>query len=398
MKKDKIIKLGDVRKSVFNQDIFDATKEPAFLGQPVNIARYDVQKYAFLESLINKQLSFFWRPEEIPLDIDTVDYQKLSTAERRIFTSNLKYQILLDSINGRSPNLAFLPITSIPELETWVETWAFSETIHSRSYTHILRNIVADPSEFFDDILTEKEIIARATDVTTHYDKLISYVNYYNLFGWGVFDITNVKNGERITVDINEREMLKLIYLALQGVFILETVRFYVSFACSFAFAERKIMEGNAKIIKLIARDEALHGTAIRNLIGKILDGSEGELFKEVAIECQPEVDNMYITAASQERAWSKFLFADGSMIGLNHDSLSQYVDHITNDRYLSIFGKELILEAPKKNPLPWMEHWLSGSSVQVANQEAESTNYVTGGINNKISENYKDKIRDITL
>lgn len=394
-KKD--LQLGDMRKSVFNQEIFDATKEPAFLGRSVNIARYDVQKYAFLEGLINKQLSFFWRPEEIPLDIDRGDYVKLSVAERRIFTSNLKYQILLDSINGRSPNLALLPITSLPELETWIETWAFSETIHSRSYTHILRNIVSDPSEFFDDILTEKEIVARAADVTEYYDALISYVNYYNLFGWGVFNVKN-ESGDEITVDINEREMLKLIYLALTGVFLLETVRFYVSFACSFAFAERKIMEGNAKIIKLIARDEALHGTAVRNLLRIIIDGDEGSLFKEIAEECYDEVVQMYKTAVNQEKDWSKFLFIDGSMIGLNNDSLSLYIMYTANERFKSVFEKDLFDDAPKKNPLPWMEHWLSGNAVQVANQEAESTNYVIGGVNNNISDDYKDKIKSMTL
>ena len=391
-------KLGDIRQSVFNEKIFNAVKEPMFLGESVNIARYDVQKYPFLEALINKQLSFFWRPEEIPLELDAGDYQKLSKSERRIFTSNLKYQILLDSVNGRSPNLAFLPVVSIPELETWIETWAFSETIHSRSYTHILRNIVADPSEFFDDILTEKEIVDRAKDVTTHYDSLINYVNYYNLYGFGVFEIKDTKSGEIITVDINKREMFKLIYLALTGVFILETIRFYVSFACSFAFAERRKMEGNAKIIKLIARDEALHGTAVRNLLMVMLDGQEGSLFREVALECQDEVDQMYKTAANQEKQWSRFLFADGSMIGLNHETLSLYIDYITNDRYRSVFERDILDKPIKSDPLPWMNHWLSGNAVQVANQEAESTNYVIGGIDNKMSDDYRDKIKNIEL
>lgn len=391
------IEFGERRNTVFNRKKFDAKKQPIFLGEPVNIARYDEQKYPFMEAMINKQLSFFWRPEEVPLDRDKIDYAKLTQAEKRVFTANLKYQILLDSIQGRSPNLAFLPISSLPEWETWIETWSFSETIHSRSYTHILRNIVADPSEFFDNIIDEKEIADRANDLVTHYDALIEYVGYYNLFGWGKFKIKN-DGGEEIEVDINIEEMYKLIYLSLVGVYILETVRFYVSFACSFSFAERKLMEGNAKIIKLISRDEALHGSVIQSVVQNIFSGLEGDLFKKIAQQCEQEVAQMFKDAATQEKAWAKYLFLEGNLIGLNERVLGNYVDFLANDRYYSLFGKKLFDNPIKVDPLPWMEHWLDGSKVQVANQEVESSNYVIGSVDNHITEEYEDKIKNIKL
>lgn len=241
--------------TTFSQVHNDQLKEPMFFGQPVNVARYDQQKYPIFESLIEKQLSFFWRPEEVDVSRDRIDYNALPDHEKHIFISNLKYQTLLDSIQGRSPNVALLPLISIPELETWVETWSFSETIHSRSYTHIIRNIVNDPSVVFDDIVANEEIIKRAEDISGYYDDLIRMTNEYHMFGEG----THTANGKTFTVTL--RALKRQLYLCLMSVNALEAIRFYVSFACSFAFAERELMEGNAKIIKLIARDEALHLT-----------------------------------------------------------------------------------------------------------------------------------------
>ena len=239
--------------TTFSQTKNDQLKEPMFFGQPVNVARYDQQKYDIFEKLIEKQLSFFWRPEEVDVSRDRIDYQALPEHEKHIFISNLKYQTLLDSIQGRSPNVALLPLISIPELETWVETWAFSETIHSRSYTHIIRNIVNDPAMVFDDIVTNEQIQKRAEGISSYYDELIELTSYWHLLGEGTHSV----NGKTITVNL--RELKKKLYLCLMSVNALEAIRFYVSFACSFAFAERKLMEGNAKIIRLIARDEALH-------------------------------------------------------------------------------------------------------------------------------------------
>ena len=181
-----------MKYTTFNQKNIDATLEPMFFGESVNIARYDRQKYNIFEKLIEKQLSFFWRPEEVDLSQDKKDFSNLEEHEVHIFLLNLKYQILLDSIQGRSPNIALLPVVSIPELETWIETWSFSETIHSRSYTHIIKNIiVGDPSTVFDTIVSDKNIINRATSVTKHYDDFIEIVNDYRRFGEGESSFNN---------------------------------------------------------------------------------------------------------------------------------------------------------------------------------------------------------------
>lgn len=234
--------------STFTTNKNDQMLEPMFFGQNVNVSRYDQQKYQIFEKLIEKQLSFFWRPEEIDVSQDRIDYAGLPDHEKHIFISNLKYQTLLDSVQGRSPNVALLPLISIPELETWVETWCFSETIHSRSYTHILRNIVNEPGVIFDDIVDNSEIQKRAVDVSKYYDKLINLTQQWHQLGEGTHSV----NGKKVVISL--RELKKALYLCVQSVNALEAIRFYVSFACSFAFAEREKMEGNAKIIKMIAR------------------------------------------------------------------------------------------------------------------------------------------------
>ena len=272
--------------STFSKTKNDALKEPMFFGQPVNVARYDQQKYEVFEKLIEKQLSFFWRPEEIDVSRDRIDYANLPEHEKHIFISNLKYQTLLDSIQGRSPNVALLPLVSIPELETWIETWSFSETIHSRSYTHIIRNIVNDPSVVFDDIVQNEYIIARAEDIACYYDDLIEYTQYYNLLGEGTHNI----GGRLVTVSL--RELKKKLYLCLMCVNVLEAIRFYVSFACSFAFAERELMEGNAKIIKLIARDEALHLTSTQHMLNLMAPVPTILKWRKSPSSCRTNVSN----------------------------------------------------------------------------------------------------------
>ncbi|OCG50914.1 class Ia ribonucleoside-diphosphate reductase subunit beta [Gilliamella apicola] len=373
--------------STFSQVHNDQLKEPMFLGQSVNVARYDQQKYEMFEKLIEKQLSFFWRPEEVDISQDRIDYAALPEHEKHIFISNLKYQTLLDSIQGRSPNVALLPLISIPELETWVETWSFSETIHSRSYTHIIRNIVNDPSVVFDDIVTNKEIQKRAGDIAGYYDDLISYASYYNLFGEGKHNINNR------TVCINLRELKKKLYLCLMSVNALEAIRFYVSFACSFAFAERELMEGNAKIIKLIARDEALHLTGTQFMINTLRSGEDDPEMAEIAKECEQDCYNLFLQAANQEKQWAEYLFEGGSMIGLNKDILCQYVEYITNIRMQAV-GLKLPFEA-KSNPIPWINNWLVSDNVQVAPQEAEMSSYLVGQIDSEINE---DDLSDFTL
>ena len=364
--------------STFPKNPNNALLEPMFLGQPVNVARYDQQKYESFEKLSEKQISFFWRPEEVDLSRDRIDYANLPEHEKHIFISNLKYQTLLDSIQGRSPNVGLLPVVSLPELETWIETWSFFETIHSRSYTHIIRNIVNDPSIVFDDIVQNEYIIARAEDIACYYDDLIEYTQYFNLLGVGEHRV----NGK--TIVVSERELKKKLYLCLMCVNVLEAIRFYVSFACSFAFAERELMEGNAKIIKLIARDEALHLTSTQHMLNLMRGGAEGAEWAEIAAELQDECFELFKKAAEQEKEWAEYLFKDGSMIGLNKDILCQYVEYITNARMLAV-GLPPAFEKATQNPIPWINAWLSSDNVQVAPQEVEISSYLIGQIDAEV-------------
>ncbi|QYJ99487.1 ribonucleotide-diphosphate reductase subunit beta [Shewanella rhizosphaerae] len=365
--------------STFCQTPNNALLEPMFLGQSVNVARYDVQKYEVFEKLIEKQLSFFWRPEEVDVSKDKIDYAALPDHEKHIFISNLKYQTLLDSIQGRSPNVAFLPLVSLPELETWIETWSFSETIHSRSYTHIIRNIVNDPSVVFDDIVQNEEILKRASDIADYYDNLIELSQIYHLMGEGTHEI----NGK--TVEVTTRAIKKALYLCMMSVNVLEAIRFYVSFACSFAFAERKLMEGNAKIIRLIARDEALHLNSTQHILKLMQGGKDDPEMAEIAKECEQTAIDIFVKAAEQEKEWAKYLFKDGSMIGLNEQILCQYVEYITNERMKSV---NLVSPyADQSNPLPWMKNWLESDSVQVAPQEVEVSSYLVGQIDASVDE-----------
>ncbi|WP_354624388.1 class Ia ribonucleoside-diphosphate reductase subunit beta [Psychromonas sp. MME2] len=360
----------------------NALKEPMFFGNPVNVARYDQQRFDVFEKLIEKQLSFFWRPEEIDVNRDRIDFINLPDHEQHIFISNLKYQTLLDSIQGRSPNIALLPIVSLPELETWIETWSFSETIHSRSYTHIIRNLFTEPSTVFEDIVTNEEILKRAIDISGYYDELIHATQFFQLHGLAQSEVAYINlHGEKETLTL--RSLKKKLYLCICSINALEAIRFYVSFACSFAFAERDLLEGNAKIIKLIARDEALHLNSTQQILNLWADGKDDPEMAEIAVECFAQGRDIFLNAAEQEKEWAKYLFKDGSMIGLNEQILCQYVEYITNQRMQAIG-----YEAPFKvsnNPIPWINHWLVSDNVQVAPQEAEISSYLVGQINSKV-------------
>lgn len=364
--------------TIFSQTKNNQLLEPMFFGQSVNVARYDQQKHEVFEKLIEKQLSFFWRPEEVDVSRDRINYQSLPEHEKHIFISNLKYQTLLDSIQGRSPNVALLPLVSIPELETWIETWSFSETIHSRSYTHIIRNIVNDPAIVFDDIVSNKNIVRRATDISVYYDDLIEMSGYYHLLGEGTHQI----NGKAVNVSLYE--LKKKLYMCLMSVNVLEAIRFYVSFACSFAFAERELMEGNAKIIRLIARDEALHLTGTQHMLNLMGSGEDDPDMAEIAKECREQSIDLFVRAAKQEKEWADYLFRDGSMIGLNRDILCQYVEYITNTRMQAI-GLPLPFEI-RSNPIPWINAWLVSDNVQVAPQEVEVSSYLVGQIDSEVN------------
>jgi len=356
----------------------DHTKVTAFLdpsGGPT-IQRYDSLKYKQFDGLTDKQLGFFWRPEEVDIYKDAADFKGLTEHEQHIFTSNLKRQILLDSVQGRAPAESFGSIVSLPELENWIITWTFSETIHSRSYTHIIRNVYSNPSKVFDELMDIKEIVDCADSISGYYNELIESSMYYNLLGAG----THTVNGKKVEVDMYE--LKKKLWLALMSVNILEGVRFYVSFACSWAFAELKKMEGNAKIIKLIARDENLHLASTQALL-KVLKTDDKD-FVKIAKETEAECIQMFVDAVDQEKAWAQYLFKDGSMIGLNTELLGQYIEYICTRRMTNIN-----LKSPynaKNNPLPWTQKWISGAEVQVAPQETEITSYVQGGTKQDVS------------
>lgn len=351
--------------TVFNADQRkDHTQAKMFFDGGVNVQRFDTLKYRQFDKLTDKQLGFFWRPEEVDISRDSKDFRDLTAHEQHIFTSNLKRQILLDSVQGRSPNLAFLPIVSLPELETWIETWAFSETIHSRSYTHLIRNVYSDPSKVFDEMLDIREIVNCSDEITKYYDNLITYNNDPGTYG--------------------SYEHKMALWLALMSVNILEGIRFYVSFACSWAFAELKKMEGNAKIIKFIARDENVHLASTQQIL-KYLQTDDAD-FARIAKETEAECLQMFMDAIEQEKAWADYLFKDGSMIGLNAELLKQYIEWIGAKRMRAV-GFTVPYTTTAANPLPWTEKWIRGGEVQVAPQETEISSYIIGGTKQDVTE-----------
>ena len=364
--------------TTFNQTPNNALLEPMFLGNSVNVARYDQQRFMAFEKLIEKQLSFFWRPEEIDVSKDRADWQSLTASEKHIFISNLKYQTLLDSMAARSVNAVLLPLVSLPEVETWIETWAFSETIHSRSYTHILRNLFSDPSEVFDDIMVNPAILKRASSIAQYFDSVIITTQLLQSQGPGSYEV----DGK--TIEVNERKLKERLFLAICSVNALEAIRFYVSFACSFAFAERELLEGNAKIIKLIARDEALHLTGTQHILNNWISGKDDPEMQEIAIELREQGKQIFMDVVEQEKEWADYLFKDGSMIGLNAAILKQYIEYTSNQRMAAI-GFEAPFEI-KSNPLPWMNSYLVSDNVQVAPQETEISSYLVGQVDSSVS------------
>jgi ribonucleoside-diphosphate reductase beta chain len=322
------------------------------------------------------QHGFFWRPEEIDINKDRSDFKNLMPHEKHIFLKNLSYQILLDSVQSRSPNLALLPFISIPELEACVIAWTFFESIHARSYTHIIRNVVANPSEVFDNIVIDPHIVARAKSLTKYYDDFIEYGNYYQLLGEGTHVITS-NNGETKVIELKKKELKKKLYLMLIAINILEGVRFYGSFATSWAFAENKKMEGNALIIKQICRDENIHLGITQNVL-KFLPREDKD-FIEIILECEAEVYVMFDIAVQQEKDFLVYLFKDGSILGLNETIGGSFIEYTANRRMKTLGLKQVYPTV--KNPLTWTEHWITSDKVQVAPQETNITSYIVGGV-----------------
>ena len=367
--------------TVFNTEDVDTKKQPMFFGKPLGVQRYDNFKYQQFENLTKQQLGYFWRPEEVSLQKDRGDYQSLRPEQKHIYTSNLKYQIMLDSVQGRAPAMAFLPYCSLPELEACMEVWGFMEMIHSRSYTYVIKNVYSDPSEVFDKILSDNRILERASSVTESYDAFIQYAQE-----WGQGNMWRDDWKSSPTSVWTKKDLKRHLYRAVANVNILEGIRFYVSFACSFAFGELKLMEGSAKIISLIARDENQHLAITQNIINNWRKGDDPEM-KEIVKEEEQWTYQMFDRCVNEEKVWAEYLFKDGSMIGLNDKLLHQYVEWIANKRMKSIGLKPVYDISARNNPLPWTQHWISSKGLQVAPQETEVESYVVGGIKQDVKK-----------
>ena len=369
--------------TVFNTKEVNTKKQPMFFGKPLGVQRYDNFKYPVFDKLTTQQLGYFWRPEEVSLQKDRGDYQTLRPEQKHIYTSNLKYQIMLDSVQGRAPGMAFLPYCSLPELEACMEVWSFMEMIHSRSYTYIIKNVYSDPSIVFDEITDDERILERAKSVTESYD---NFINQAQEWGQGNFWHPSAKGSP--SAEWTVKDLKRSLYRAVANVNILEGIRFYVSFACSFAFGENKLMEGSAKILSLIARDESQHLVLTQQILKNWAEGKDDPMMAEIAKEEKEVVTQMFRQCVDEEKAWADYLFKHGSMIGLNDRLLHQYVEWIANRRMKAI-GLEPIYDQPlRNNPLPWTEHWLNSKGQQNAPQETEIESYVVGGIKQDVTEN----------
>ena len=369
--------------TVFNSQEVDTKKQPMFFGAPLGVQRYDSYKYPIFEKLTTQQLGYFWRPEEVSLQKDRGDYQSLRPEQKHIFTSNLKYQVMLDSVQGRGPGMAFAPYCSLPELEACMKVWEFMEMIHSRSYTYIIKNVYSDPSDVFDTILRDERILERAVSVTEAYNDFINSAQHY-----GTSELWKYAQESVPHAQAERYELKRKLFRAVANVNILEGIRFYVSFACSFAFGELKLMEGSAKIIGLIARDENQHLVITQNIMNKWKEGDDSEM-QRICKEEEPWVYKTFESAVNQEKLWAEYLFKDGSMIGLNDKLLQQYVEWIANRRMRAIGLKPLYDVPAKNNPLPWTEHWISSKGLQVAPQETEQETYIIGGLKQDMTSNH---------
>ena len=367
--------------TVFNTTKVDVKKQPMFFGAPLGIQRYDTYKYPIFDKLTQQQLGYFWRPEEVSLQKDRADYAHLRPEQKHIYTANLKYQIMLDSVQGRGPGMAFIPYCSLPELESAMTIWETMEMIHSRSYTYIIKNIYSDPSEVFDTILDDQNILERAKSVTEAYDDFIQAAQDYSSGNQWIHQLEGVDSAKETLYELKRK-----LYRAVVNVNILEGIRFYVSFACSFAFGELKLMEGSAKIISLIARDESQHLVLTQNIIKNWLNGDDPDML-QISKEEEAWTVEQFKKTVDEEKAWAQYLFKDGSIIGLNDKLLNSYVEYIANRRMRAI-GLKPVFDTPmSNNPLPWTQHWLSSKGLQVAPQETEVESYVIGGIKQDVKK-----------
>jgi ribonucleoside-diphosphate reductase beta chain len=336
----------------------------------VTIQRFEEVKYKKIADFEATARGFFWQPEEISLSKDANDFKEASDAVKHIFTSNLLRQTALDSLQGRGPSQIFTPVVSLPELEALVYNWTFYETnIHSKSYSHIIRNIYNVPKDVFNTIHDTKEIVDMASSVGNYYDKL---------------HVINCR--KELGEDIPEKEHIKAIWMALHASYALEAFRFMVSFATSLAMVENKIFIGNGNIISLILQDELLHKGWTAFLINQVI--KEDPRFAAIKPECEAEVYQLYLDVIREEKEWATYLFKLGPVIGLNANILRDFVDYTAVDALKQI-GIKYTNPAPKTTPIPWFNKHSDTSKKQTALQESESTNYVIGVMTDKI--NYEE-------
>lgn len=380
--------------TVFNTNPVDVLKEPMFFGSGLGIARYDIQRHKVFEDLTEKQLSFFWRPEEVNLMMDAAQFNKLPQYQQNIFTNNLKYQSLLDSIQGRAPSAVLMSLISDPSLDTWVATWTFSETIHSRSYTHIMRNLYTDPSKVFDEIVLDKAIMKRAESIGRYYDDVLDKTRIwenakenFSYFAENEYDLDAYSNS-LMHMEECKHDLMKSLYLCLHVINALEAIRFYVSFACTFNFHKNmEIMEGNAKIMKFIARDEQLHLKGTQYIIRQLQSGTDGDEWVKIAKECEQEAVDIFMEVNRQEKDWAVHLFKDGDVPGLNTNSMWSFIDYLTVSRMKQCGLPCPITDAPVKHPYPWIREYLNSDNVQSAPQEVELSSYLVAQIDNDVDD-----------
>lgn len=380
--------------TVFNTNPVDVLKEPMFFGSGLGIARYDIQRHKVFEDLTEKQLSFFWRPEEVNLMMDAAQFNKLPQYQQDIFTNNLKYQSLLDSIQGRAPSAVLMSLISDPSLDTWVATWTFSETIHSRSYTHIMRNLYTDPSKVFDEIVLDEDIMKRAESIGRYYDDVLKKTREWENAKEFVELAKESPDADfRLNRAIKQeaeakRALMKSLYLCLHVINALEAIRFYVSFACTFNFHKNmEIMEGNAKIMKFIARDEQLHLKGTQYIIRQLQSGTDGDEWVKITQECEQEAVDIFMEVNRQEKDWAVHLFKDGDVPGLNTNSMWSFIDYLTVSRMKQCGLPCPITDAPVKHPYPWIREYLNSDNVQSAPQEVELSSYLVAQIDNDVDD-----------
>ena len=357
---------------LYTKEASDYKNEPIFLGKNRNVQRYDIQKYPFFAERAKIIRGLYWSPEEVNMSKDRSDYKELSPGLQHIFVNNLKYQTLLDSLMGRSLMMTIGRVITNPEFEECLAWWDVFEVLHSRSYSHIIQGIFEDPSPIFDDILINDYITKRSQSVIQYYDALEEATDEYAV---------KRKHPERITSE--EIDNLKeKILLALVNINILEGIRFYVSFACSFAFGENKIMIGNANILKLIATDESQHLILSQYLL-KILQSNESEGFSHLWTKNKEKIIDMYRVAFEEEKEWASYLFRDESMIGLNEPVLVEYLSHILYTRMSAINLPPIVDQ--RENPIPWINNWLHYDHVETLPQETENIAYTIGTLKSDI-------------